>query len=430
MINKKDRTESFIELLITITISIEKIMYHLKQEEKALHWITNCSQYLEKPLNWTKISSNSRITEKITRDYSHLPWCFRGLSMNPNVSLSWIIKEQSKYISWDWTCLSQNPSVSLSWLDIFHEKSWDWTALSSHPNFTLDWIKHHPTKPWSWDELCRAPQFQLDWLEDEIMEYSIWSPYLVSTHPNCTWDEILHHSMIKQWMDRSETNTRLVYLGLVNNPSISWDGIQSILQSGYISRRELPWRQISASKEITWDIVREYPEYPWNWYGLSENPNITEEIIDEFYTKPWVWETLGQNPNLTLSFILTHLDQPWDWKYWVKTTYIWHFVSSHSSITPYEIITNPSLPWIWSKVSQNPNLSWDLIERYPTKSWDWDAVSRHSMDKWYENELVEIENRQQQRCQILRNDLLEQAWKPNRVSLWCLPYDTCCEWNV
>ena len=36
---------------------------------------------------------------------------------------------------------------------------------------------------------------------------------------------------------------------------------------------------ISPNPNITWDLIRENLDKPWDWYWISLNPNITWDII-------------------------------------------------------------------------------------------------------------------------------------------------------
>jgi hypothetical protein len=52
---------------------------------------------------------------------------------------------------------------------------------------------------------------------------------------------------------------------------------------------------------ITFDIVKENVERPWNWSYLSKNPNITWNDVKENIEMPWDWSQLCANPNMLLS---------------------------------------------------------------------------------------------------------------------------------
>ena len=54
-----------------------------------------------------------------------------------------------------------------------------------------------------------------------------------------------------------------------------------------------------VNPNITWKIVQENPDEPWDWDELSANSNITWKIVRENLDKPWDWELLSANPNIT-----------------------------------------------------------------------------------------------------------------------------------
>jgi len=44
-----------------------------------------------------------------------------------------------------------------------------------------------------------------------------------------------------------------------------------------------------------WNLVKKYPNKPWDCYFLSQNPNITWEIVSQNLDKKWNWEGLSRN---------------------------------------------------------------------------------------------------------------------------------------
>jgi hypothetical protein len=65
---------------------------------------------------------------------------------------------------------------------------------------------------------------------------------------------------------------------------------------------------------VTWEIVKDNPDLPWDWDGLSGNPNITWEIVKSNLDKPWSWVGLSWNPNITWEIVKSNLDKPWNWR--------------------------------------------------------------------------------------------------------------------
>ena len=61
------------------------------------------------------------------------------------------------------------------------------------------------------------------------------------------------------------------------------------------------------------NLIKIYPNKPWNWANLSRNPSITCEFIKEYINLPWNWDYLSENHSLTCEFIIEFIDKPWDW---------------------------------------------------------------------------------------------------------------------
>jgi hypothetical protein len=79
----------------------------------------------------------------------------------------------------------------------------------------------------------------------------------------------------------------------------------------------MPWNflALSQNSNISFEIIKKYPELPWSWYFISQNRNITWEIIINNPEQPWKWCGISQNPNITLQIIEANPDKPWDWFY-------------------------------------------------------------------------------------------------------------------
>ena len=70
--------------------------------------------------------------------------------------------------------------------------------------------------------------------------------------------------------------------------------IKSILQK----ETRIEWDYISCNPSITWDIIQQNPDKPWNWFYISYNPNITWEIIQQNPDKAWDWFYVSTNKGL------------------------------------------------------------------------------------------------------------------------------------
>ena len=55
------------------------------------------------------------------------------------------------------------------------------------------------------------------------------------------------------------------------------------------------------NSNITWDIVKDNPDKPWDWLTLSRNWTITWNIVKDNPDKPWKWLYLSKNPNILMT---------------------------------------------------------------------------------------------------------------------------------
>jgi hypothetical protein len=59
-----------------------------------------------------------------------------------------------------------------------------------------------------------------------------------------------------------------------------------------------------------------------DWETLTRNPNITWDIIKENLDKPWEWDLLSCNENITFHFLKENLSKEWDWELLSELKYL------------------------------------------------------------------------------------------------------------
>jgi hypothetical protein len=59
------------------------------------------------------------------------------------------------------------------------------------------------------------------------------------------------------------------------------------------------WGEISLN--VTWDIVKNNPDKPWNYYYLSQN--VTWDTVKNNLYKPWYYPQLSYNANITWDIV-------------------------------------------------------------------------------------------------------------------------------
>jgi hypothetical protein len=105
---------------------------------------------------------------------------------------------------------------------------------------------------------------------------------------------------------------------ILNEWSEDWFKAVLIIQSRLNEEEDVDfddddWESISSNPNLTWKIVQQNPDNPWDWYGISENPNITWDIVQQNPDYPWDWYGLSMNPNLTWDIVKQNPDKPWIW---------------------------------------------------------------------------------------------------------------------
>ena len=69
---------------------------------------------------------------------------------------------------------------------------------------------------------------------------------------------------------------------------------------------------MSQNPNITWDVIYKFPDSSIDWYYIGLN--ITWDIIKDNFDKPWDLMSLSENPNMTWDIIKDNPDMPWDIK--------------------------------------------------------------------------------------------------------------------
>jgi hypothetical protein len=85
-------------------------------------------------------------------------------------------------------------------------------------------------------------------------------------------------------------------------------------------------------------------------------------------TEPWCWRALSQNPNITMQNVLNNLDRPWDWT----------MLSHNPSITFKDALAwPPKHPhmWLLKFAMKHPTRVFHKYwKRHLTVKWDWDTL--------------------------------------------------------
>ena len=135
-----------------------------------------------------------------------------------------------------WWLLSYNQNLKTKTVESNINKPWNISALSKNPNITWGFVQQYPTLPWAWNDILYTK--------------------------NWDWESL------KNVIPRIEKIDNI------------WPNF---------------WSMLSCHHKITWDIIKNNPDYPWDWSYISCNPNLTYDIIDSEGECLWNWVVLSGN---------------------------------------------------------------------------------------------------------------------------------------
>jgi hypothetical protein len=115
---------------------------------------------------------------------------------------------------------------------------------------------------------------------------------------------------------------------------------------------DLDWEKISRNHHLPCNIVKEYPNFPWNFFAISRyNHNFDFSLLTIFPDEDWDFEALSYNENININIVKENLNLPWDLA----------VLSSNVGISWNDIVNNMELPWIRNYILSNPNLNWKIV---------------------------------------------------------------------
>ena len=145
---------------------------------------------------WKYFCGLSKVKLSIIRKYKKLPWCFEGLSSNPNIDIEFIRENIDK--NWFWVVLSLHRNITIEFVLENLDKSWGWSYLTSNPSIKLEDIISNKHLPWDYGN-CGI----LDRNGEVDMNF-------VKQHPDLPWD----YDTLPAMLDLED---------IENHPDINWN---------------------------------------------------------------------------------------------------------------------------------------------------------------------------------------------------------------
>lgn len=291
---------------------------------------------------WKYFCGLSKVKLSIIRKYKKLPWCFEGLSSNPNIDIEFIRENIDK--NWFWVVLSLHRNITIEFVLENLDKRWGWSYLTSNPSIKLDdiisnkhlpwdygncgildrngevdmnFVKQHPDLPWDYDTLPAM----LD-LEDIENHSDInWNYEYISNNQNISFDFFKRNinkflypkdlvtfavfSLVgdtKEIFDYFIENESLVkYVNiLLMNPIHKIEDIM-------IYKNHINLHLLSAKNDFNPSILEELEDITdsirFDWETITKNKNFSIEYIKKNQKYHWSKLSINQNPNITFKQI-------------------------------------------------------------------------------------------------------------------------------
>ena len=221
--------------------------------------------------------------EKILLAYPNKDWDFRWLSMNPNISLTFI---------------ESNPQFS-----------WNYYFISSHPKLTVEFIKkniniHSKINKWNMKKLASNKYLSIEYILNEI-DPKYWSMSKLSCNRTLTMD-IINKNLHIDWHWHNLTlNPSISVNDISSNSSLPWE-VRHIMYT-------IPWPYCIENKlnkhlsehigninknsiDVPYNIEMLYFENDlFNIYNINWRGNITLNIIKENSNFPWNFRVISGN---------------------------------------------------------------------------------------------------------------------------------------
>ena len=84
---------------------------------------------IDRPWDWSIISSNIKITLPFIRDHPNLPWNYVSLSYRTDITIEFVKNNLDK--PWKWDILSKNPNITWNIIQENLELPWNWRDVSN-----------------------------------------------------------------------------------------------------------------------------------------------------------------------------------------------------------------------------------------------------------------------------------------------------------
>ena len=323
--------------------------------------------------NWSKLSHNKNINNNIVEKFINKPWNFSQLSHNNTIDCNFIKKYSHK--NWDWTYIFRYKYIDIDFIETIKLNSNElprldiininWKNISMNKNIRMNFIKKYESYLDLWSLAYYNPNLSKEFILQNI-EKKIYNNNNLNNYTN---------NYEKFWKPLSKSeNSSLTFDIIRDNPTIPWDyyRLTTIIDIPieFIKDnidKEFDWYHLSLHTDI--DTIFENLHLPWEMIYISKNNKLREHHILKYIDKiTWDWNSLFLNGNISVDFILENKYENYNIEYSLI----------YESLTTKYIEKNINKSyWDFNRLSNNPKLTFNIVKNNLDKEWNWNKLSKY-----------------------------------------------------
>ena len=195
--------------------------------------------------------------------------------------------------------VSRHPYTPLSMLEEFPHLRWEFSSFEIHPLMTTSFIYSYQSKYRRRVFFRSSPSYK-DVPSTPFLSFSIKENI----------ENIEKKDMSTEERKQLSKSISLPLAYVLHHPHKSWDYPFLLLYREWtvqqidelLNTYRIPWKLFSKNYFLSFDILYEHLDKPWDWKVLAMHPRFPPQLIlDDFILFPrWNWKHAYKNPRMTV----------------------------------------------------------------------------------------------------------------------------------
>lgn len=243
--------------------------------------------------DWENISKHCSITPEFIINNPELPWHYRNVLLNPNLTEDLVMYVLDKLGNEDSFLVKYCKCFdNVNEMCLCYERAL--TQIFENPNLSIEFIK----------SLLRSKRYV------ELQPYMYAIENLV-TNPNFKPEMIYNYEYVTddfEYISEYVYDDIHIFNWLSINPNLTFDFILAEKDQKW------EWRWLAFHPNIKYEHIYNEHNLPWDisvfW---SANPNITVQNLEKHKTDSFIMKNVYKNKYIPIEFILSNFNLNWEW---------------------------------------------------------------------------------------------------------------------